>query len=384
MTTEPEENVTDASPSQTEPAAPNGGPGSGAEGPEPERDGAKPEAAGADAADTRDAKPDNAPKNGAPKPPRWSEQQPEPAPWYVGRPGAAPPGASAGWGVAAPPQYLPAPPRPGAGPGPDLGSQGPYGQSPYGPHAPGGAQGQPGARGPQSPNADRPEAPEVPGPSAEGTQGSPSQPPSPGASADSPQDSPEQPASPEAPVAPPQPPQSPYDPPPMQPWHDPNRYGSPQRQQPPRQQQDDPWRRRQEQQPAQEEPRGPLDLRTRWARGLALGSIACTLASIWYSITNFPTWMIGAGAGLVLGLVGLWLGVFAQRAALAKGKRAPVAVGAIVWSSIASLLSLMILAFSLIFYTQLSQLSNCMRSATTISAQNQCETNFQNQFGVPR
>ena len=80
-------------------------------------------------------------------------------------------------------------------------------------------------------------------------------------------------------------------------------------------------------------------------------------------------------------MVGLWLGVFAQRAALAKGKRAPEAVGAIVWSSIASLLSLMIIAFSLIFYSQLSQLSNCMRSATTIAAQNQCQTDFQHQFG---
>jgi hypothetical protein len=109
--------------------------------------------------------------------------------------------------------------------------------------------------------------------------------------------------------------------------------------------------------------------------------VVCALAAIWYSISDFPTWLVGAGAGLVLGMVGLWLGVFAQRAALAKGKRAPEAVGAIVWSSIASLISLMIIAFSLIFYTQLSQLSNCMRSATTIAAQNQCETSFQNEFG---
>jgi hypothetical protein len=169
----------------------------------------------------------------------------------------------------------------------------------------------------------------------------------------------------------------------MPPWQDPNRYGAPPGQQPPQQQQDDPWQRqRQQRPPAEQEKRTPLDLRTRWARGLALGAIACTMAAIWYSISNFPTWMIGAGAGLVLGLVGLWLGVFAQRAAMAKGKRAPEAVGAIVWSSIASLLSLMILAFSLIFYTQLSQLSHCMRSATTIAAQNQCETNFQNDFGT--
>jgi hypothetical protein len=314
MTMEPEENVTDASPSQTEPAEPDNGLGSSGDG-------------------TGDA-----PQNGAPQPPRWSDSQPAPAPWYVGRPGSGPqaPGQG-GWGVM-PPQQQPAPP------------QHPQPQSP--PEA--------------QPPADAPDSA-----AARGESGQP-------------QDAGDQ--TPEAPIAPPPPPQSPYvpQPPPMPPWQDPNRYGQPQRPEPP-QQQNDPWQRqRPPRQPAEQDKdkRAPLDLRTRWARGLALGAIACTMAAIWYSISNFPTWMIGAGAGLALGLVGLWLGVFAQRAALAKGKRAPEAVGAIVWSSIASLLSLMILAFSLIFYTQLSQLSNCMRSATTVAAQNQCETNFQNDFGT--
>lgn len=312
MTTEPEENVTDASPSQTEPAEPDSGL-------EPSGDG------------PGEGKPRT---DGAPQPPRWSDSQPAPAPWFVGQPGGGPQAPTqAGWGVAMPPRQQPAPPKPET------------------PADPAGAPGD--AAGSDSPDGQAPE----------------------------PQ---------EAPIAPPLPPQNPYDqpgpfsppPPPMPPWQDPNRYGQPQRQQPP-QQQDDPWQRQRPQRPpAEQEKRAPLDLRTRWARGLALGAIACTMAAIWYSISNFPTWMIGAGAGLVLGLVGLWLGVFAQRAALAKGKRAPEAVGAIVWSSIASLLSLMILAFSLIFYTQLSTLSHCMRSATTIAAQNQCQTNFQNDFGT--
>ena len=330
--------MTDASPSQTEPAEPDGG--------------------GA--------------KTSVPQPPRWSQEQPEPAPWFVGRPGAAPQ-QQPGWGVATPPQYPVAPPQPP-----------PYGQNPYGqPQAPAdqntGSQVPPqGTPGDASNAADAPPVGEA---EKSGTE-NPSVPAAPT-------------APPSAPVAP-QPPQNPYGqpgpgaggpytppPPPIPPWQDPNRYGPPPRQQPPRQQQDtDPWGRpRQPKQPAQQEPRGPLDLRTRWSRGLALGAIVCTLASIWYSISDFPTWLVGAGAGLVLGLVGLWLGVFAQRAAMAKGKRAPEAVGAIVWSSIASLLSLMIIAFSLIFYTQLSQLSTCMRSATTIAAQNQCETTFTNQFG---
>jgi hypothetical protein len=169
------------------------------------------------------------------------------------------------------------------------------------------------------------------------------------------------------------------------PWHDPNRYG-PQHQHPPQQQRpNDPWQpqRRPERPSGPQEPREPLDLRTRWARGLALGSVACLLVAFWYSISHFPAWLIGAGAALVLGMVGLWLGVFAQRAAMSRRKRAPQAVTAIVWNSISSLIALMVIAFSLIFYTQLSQLSNCMRGATTIAAQHQCETDFRHQFGGP-
>jgi hypothetical protein len=330
MTSEPEENVTDASPSQTEPAEPDSAP-------DP---------------DSGDGSGDAA-RDGSPKPPRWSERQPAPAPWFVGRPGAASP-QQADWGLPMPPQ----PPAPPASPAdsPD-GGRG-AGENEGDASVGGEGRGEAGHRGTGEP-AGPSDAPVDQPPETSGEPGTP-------------------------PVAPPRPPQSPYGPPPppMPPWRDPGGAGLPQHRQPPRQ--DDPWQRQQRppRQPEQQEPRPPLDLRTRWARGLALGAIACTIASIWYSISDFPTWMIGAGAGLALGLVGLWLGVFAQRAALAKGKRAPEAVGAIVWSSIASLLSLMILAFSLIFYTQLSQLSHCLRSATTISAQNQCETNFQNDFGT--
>lgn len=338
--TEPEENVTDASPSQTEPAEPDGAPEA-------------PESGGGHGS-----------KAAGPQPPRWSEQQPQPAPWFVGRPGAAPP-QQAGWGVAAPPPYQspPQPPVSDARPGSPVdqapGSQVPPQSAPT--NAPADADADADVRDSDGPANGAP--------ADAGTQ----QP-----------TAPQQPQSPQNPYGQPGPYGGPP-PPPVPPWQDPSRYGPPQRQQPPRQQQNDPWQRQQQQrqprQPGQAEPRGPLDLRTRWARGLALGAIFCTLISIWYSISDFPTWLVGAGAGLVLGLVGLWLAVFAQRAAMAKGKRAPEAVGAIVWSSIASLLSLMIIAFSLIFYTQLSQLSTCVRSATTISAQNQCETSFQNEFG---
>jgi hypothetical protein len=361
--------VTDASPSQTEPAEPEGG-----------------------AAEAPKGGSGHGQKAAVPEPPRWSQDQPEPAPWFVGRPGA--PQQQAGWGVAAPPPYQSPqqPAGPSGAPGPVVstgtstdqrpGSQVPQQGTPTGSSGDGGGNddGSAGARG---------------------ADGSPDG--SAGASGDSGAAKPAGAAGPQAqppaatPPGPPQPPQNPYGqpgpyggppPPPVPPWQDPNRYGPPQRQQGPGRPQNDPWQRQQQRQPrqpaGQQEPRGPLDLRTRWARGLALGAIFCTLVAIWYSISDFPTWLVGAGTGLVLGLVALWLAVFSQRAAMAKGKRAPEAVGAIVWSSIASLMSLMIIAFSLIFYTQLSQLSSCMHSATTIAAQNQCETNFQNEFGGTR
>lgn len=383
--------MTDASPNQTEPAEPAEG---SSEAPQGARN------AGATA-------PGKVPGK---QPPRWSERQPEPAPWYVGRPGAGP--AQPGWGVATPPQ------NPYSGQG-QQGSQGHGGQQ--GPGVPwqGGQQGRPGQGQPGRQAQDQPtqgrQGQAQPQP-AEGQQdpadqpqqaqnGGQAQPPN----DDRPQQPPQQSGQPQQPVPPPYgvpmpppqaqppygqpphgqhpgtgpygPPGGPYQgPPPPSPWHDPNRYGQHQPQRRP----DDPWQRQQQrpQRPAgPPEPRGPLDLRTRWARGLALGSVVCTAAAIWYSVSDFPTWLVGAGGGLVLGMVGLWLAVFAQRAAQAQGKRAPEAIGAIVWSSIASLISLMIIAVSLIFYTQLSQLSNCMHSATTIAAQNQCETNFQHEFG---
>lgn len=294
-------------------------------------------------------------------PPRWSEQQPAPAPWYVGRPGPAPQ-PPPGWGTAPPRQPAgPQFPVPGPGAAPAPGPQGPQPQDrppenqPPGPVSPNGGGPVPGQSAPP------PAAPPPYGQPPQGQQG---------------------------------PHQGPYgDPyggapgpggrPGSQPWHDPNRYGQPQR---PPQNPHDPWapQRRRPEPPAEPEPRGPLDLRTRWARGLSYGAVLCTLGAIWYSISNFPTWLVGAGTGLALGLTGLWLGVFSQRAAAKRGKRAPQALSAIVWGSIASLISLIIIAFSLLFYSQLSQLSNCMRTADTVAAQKQCQTNFENQFGGVR
>jgi hypothetical protein len=308
-------------------------------------------------------------------PPRWSDQQPEPAPWYVGRPGAANQGEAGGWGTGpngSPPNDAP-PPRAsqdsdasrGGGPGAPARGQDEQGQGgrngqgqngdvpawtgrlpergatggPGGRSGPGGAQGQ-GAQG----QGGQGQGGQGQGSGRPGQQGS-----GPGGRPDGPT-----------------------------PWHDPNRYGQPQQQRP--------GSRPDLQRPGaqQPEPRGPLDLRTRWARGLALGATACTLIALWYAYSNiaaFPTFLLSAAVALVMGMVGLWLGVFAQRAAMRKNKRAPEAVGAIVWSSIAAFISLMILAYSMIFYSQLTQYAHCMRSATTIALQNKCVSEYENSYG---
>ena len=126
--------------------------------------------------------------------------------------------------------------------------------------------------------------------------------------------------------------------------------------------------------------RPPLSLKTRWARGMALGGATCTLMAALYGYQAFPTWLIGAGVGLAMALTGLWLGVFAQRESMQQGQRAPEAVASIVWCVISSVISLGIIVLSLLLYPQLHQFSQCMKSANTISQQNACETQLKNQF----
>ena len=342
-----QDTVTDPSPSQTEPTEPVDG-----------------------SRDTPGAGEERAPEG--PRPPRWSEKQPEPAPWYVGRPGAVKPGgngnANPGWPT--PPDAPPnRPPNQDQGSGTGWGGQsgpgqgqgqgqsgqgGQNGQGQSGQNGQGG-QGQNGGQGGQGQNGQGGDVPSWNGqwPGRGGQNG-------PGAPSGGGPGAPGQGGSGQRPQGPPS-------------WHG---YGQ------------QPQRRPDGSGPGQRpgaaaEPRGPLDLRTRWARGLALGATACMLIALWYAysdIAAFPTFLISAGVGLALGMVGLWLGVFAQRAAMRKNKRAPEAVSAIVWSSIAAFISLMILAYSMIFYSQLSQFSTCMRSATTIALQNKCVSDYENSY----
>lgn len=284
--------------------------------------------------------------------PQWAVDQPAPAPWYLGRPGPAPQNfpPPQGW-TQAPPQQQPAPPV----------QQYPVQQYPAPPLPPPTPE---QARGGQGGNGDQP--------GQEGQQGQPADRVPPWTGQVPP--NPEQPSAQQPPV----------------PWLDPNRYAQPgsrpQSRDPrdprsgygparPPQQQQQP--RRDEQQPGPGT-RPPLSLRTRWARGLAMGGALCILLTLLNGYQNFPAWLIGASVALVMSLGGLWLGAFAQRDAVRQSQRAPEAVASVVWSGISTLIAVAIVAFSLIFYPQLRDFSHCMRAANTIAGQNACQQQFNN------
>ncbi|HEU5355633.1 MAG TPA: hypothetical protein VFU65_14275 [Actinocrinis sp.] len=292
--------------------------------------------------------------------PQWSPQQPAPAPWFLGQSGPVPPNF---------PPPMPFPPAQGApsqGQAPQAGQPPQTGPSPQtGQGEQSGQEGQSGqsseqAPGSQAPNSAQQQPGNVP---ANGPARKPGESPGP---ALGPYGSPQQPA----------------------PWLDPNRYNPQAGQRPPQYDPRSPYRPpqppREPQQQRGEEPgkRPPLSLRTRWARGLAVGGATCTLITLLNGYRNFPDWLIGASAGLVLSLGGLWFGTFAQRDALRKSQRAPEAIASVVWSSISSLIALAIVSYSLIFFPQLRQYSDCMRSANTIAGQSVCQQEFQNSLAA--
>jgi hypothetical protein len=294
---------------------------------------------------TQDA-PDRQDAQGPQDTPQWSADQPAPAPWYLGQPGAVPPPPAPAPGWPQPPaQPLPPMPPPTAD------------QANWPEHAPGtrpGQQPQPGQGEGQSHGQGQNGAPADAVPPWTGQ--APPNPERPGAGTDpGGRPGPQQPA----------------------PWHDPNRYSQP-GSRPPQQDPRSPYR---PQQPSRrEEPgeRPPLSLRTRWARGLAIGGALCTLITLLNGYRNFPAWLIGAAAGLAMSLAALWLGVFAQRDAARKQQRAPEAVASVVWSGISTLIALGVVAMSLIFYPQLREYSDCMRAANTVAGQNACQQQLNN------
>jgi len=327
--------------------------------------------------------------------PQWSAQQPAPAPWFLGQPGPVPPNFPPAPPMPVPPaqsapnQSPPVPMPPLPPPTPD--------QANWPNHAP-------GTRPEQIPG--QPPQPGQPaqtghdgGPGQDGQSGQPSDQPPGGQAPNSPQPQsqpqPQEPGNGPAtgparkPGQSPGPALGPYGSPQQPaPWLDPNRYNPQAGQRPPQYDPRSPYQPpqppREPQQQRGEEPgkRPPLSLRTRWARGLAVGGAACTLITLLNGYRNFPDWLIGACAGLVMSLCGLWFGTFAQRDAMRKSERAPEAVASVVWSSISSLIALAIVSYSLIFFPQLRQYSDCMQSANTIAGQKVCQQQFESSLAA--
>jgi hypothetical protein len=162
-------------------------------------------------------------------------------------------------------------------------------------------------------------------------------------------------------------------------WGDPNRYG--QIQPPDR---NDPDRRYKDQreQNTQRPARPQRDLPTRWALGLSMGALICTMLALYQGMTTFPAWMIGAGAGLALSVGAIVMAIRAQRVAARTGKRAPEATMSIVSACLSGILALIVLVTSIVWFGQLKEYAKCMQGANTQVAQNICLTQLEDSTGM--
>jgi high-affinity nickel permease len=124
----------------------------------------------------------------------------------------------------------------------------------------------------------------------------------------------------------------------------------------------------------QPEKRGPLSLRTRWARGLAAGGFVITVTAYLHTYENSPLVVaIGFALGLAISLASIGMGIAAQRAAMAERRREPEAIGSMIMGSVAAFFALMLLGSTLVYYSALEQYTHCMSSALTVSAQTACQ-----------
>jgi hypothetical protein len=130
-------------------------------------------------------------------------------------------------------------------------------------------------------------------------------------------------------------------------------------------------------------PRRPRDLRSRWAAWLAFGAVACTLLSIAIGLDTFPTWLVGAGTGLVCAVAALIIGALVSIDANKTRTRAPEATVSMIVSALVGLLALCLVGLSIVEFGPLRDYASCMGGANTISAQDQCAQDFANRVGTP-
>jgi hypothetical protein len=112
---------------------------------------------------------------------------------------------------------------------------------------------------------------------------------------------------------------------------------------------------------------------------LAALSLLALMMSSSSSGTNIKRTVVVIVVVLVIAATGLYLAVTSMRASRRAGTARPRgSVLATVFAVIGLLLgAVMLLGFAM-FWPELTQLSNCMREATTVSLQDACRTQFNN------
>jgi hypothetical protein len=100
------------------------------------------------------------------------------------------------------------------------------------------------------------------------------------------------------------------------------------------------------------------------------------MLSVMEGITAFPAWLVGSAVGLALSVAGATLGIVVQTRASRQGKRSPEAVAGIVFGLLLGLVALSEVAVALMFYGPLDDYARCMRSAITITVQNDCQIRY--------
>ena len=121
---------------------------------------------------------------------------------------------------------------------------------------------------------------------------------------------------------------------------------------------------------------------TRWALGLSGGATVCTMLAILQGLATFPSWMVGAGAGLALAVGAFVMSIRAQQSAAARGRRTSEATASLVSSVVTGSLALLLLVASIVWFNQFKAYAKCMATAGTQAAQDVCRTQLEESTGM--
>jgi hypothetical protein len=132
--------------------------------------------------------------------------------------------------------------------------------------------------------------------------------------------------------------------------------------------------------PARQLPPADPAVRQRALAAFVLGALS--LIGLAFGLGNLRRGIYVAVLALVFGLVAIWLGAGASRAARRSGTARPRgAVSGIVLGGFGLAFSALWLLVLAVFWPQLSAYYNCMTGANTVTAQQACHTQLTNSVG---